>query len=94
MSVDELRWLEWLWNDISGGQFSPGKRADTRKRAAKYRMIIALFKMILLLDYKCMKENGAYTNDVIGHNCHCSMHGLDMSPKTRDKHAVVSLAFA
>ena len=73
MSVDELRWDGYGASDISGGQFSPGKRADTRKRVAKYRMIIALFKMILLLDYKCMKENGAYTNDVIGHNCHCSM---------------------
>ena len=52
--------------------------------------------MILLLDYKCMKENGAYIRDNIGHNCHCSVHGLDMLKKKKigDKHAVVPLAIA
>ena len=41
-----------------------------------------------------MKENGAYIRDISGHNCHCSVHGLDMSPKIGDKHAVVPLAVA
>ena len=51
------------------------------RHAAKFREILHSQRIILLRDYKCMKENSAYLHHITGHNGRCSLHGLDMLPR-------------